>query len=105
MNPLRRYEILLPLRFNDGEPVPEALLARTFVELKARFGAASWETQVVQGIWEHEGETYRDDLTRFFVDVPDLPEHREFFKEFKQTLKNRFQQLEVWITSHPLDVI
>ena len=105
MNPLRRYEILVPLLFNDGSPVPEALLAQTFVELKTKFGAASWETQVVRGIWEHEGETYRDNLTRFFVDVPDLPEHRAFFKEFKQTLKQRFRQVEVWITSHPLDVI
>ena len=64
-----------------------------------------WETQVVQGAWEHEGATFRDNLTRFFVDVPDLPEHRAFFKEFKQTLKLRFQQVEVWITSHEVDVI
>ena len=85
--------------------MPEALLSQTFIELKVKFGAASWETQVVKGLWENEGETYRDDLTRFFVDAPDLPEHRAFFKEFKQTLKQRFQQLDVWITSHPLDVI
>jgi len=39
------------------------------------------------------------------VDVPDLPEHRAFFKEFKQSLKQRFRQVDVWITSHPLDVI
>ena len=102
MNPLRRYEILVPLLFNAGSPVPEALLAQTFVELKTKFGAASWETQVVRGIWEHEGETYRDNLTRFYVD---LPEHRAFFKEFNQTLKQRFRQVDVWISSHPLDVI
>ena len=105
MSSLRRYEILVPLLFNEGAPVPEALLAQTFAELRARFGAASWETQVVQGSWEHEGATFRDNLTRFFVDVPDLPEHRIFFKEFKQTLKQRFKQLDVWITSHPVDVI
>jgi hypothetical protein len=105
MNSLRRYEILVPLLFNDGAPVPEVLLAQTFAELRARFGAASWETQVVQGSWEHEGATFRDNLTRFFVDVPDLPEHRVFFKEFKQVLKQRFKQADVWITSHPVDVI
>jgi hypothetical protein len=37
--------------------------------------------------------------------VPDLPEHRAFFREFKEKLKGRFRQLEIWITSHPLDVI
>ncbi len=105
MSSLRRYEILAPLLFNDGSPVPEALLAQTFAELRARFGAASWETQLVHGSWEHEGATFRDNLTRFFVDVPDLAEHRIFFKEFKQTLKQRFRQVDVWITSHPVDVI
>lgn len=105
MNSSRRYEILVPLLFNDGSPVPGALLAETFAELRAHFGAASWETQVVRGSWEHEGATFRDNLTRFFVDVPDLPEHRVFFKEFKHTLKQRFRQVDVWITSHPVDVI
>ena len=105
MSLLRRYEILVPLLFNDGSPDPEALLAQTFAELRARFGAASWETQIVQGTWEHQGATFRDNLTRFFVDVPDLPEHRAFFTEFKRALKQRFKQVDVWITSHSVDVI
>jgi hypothetical protein len=84
MSLLRRYEILVPLLFNDGQPVPEKLLAETFAELRKKFGAASWETQTVHGLWEHEGAIYRDNLTRFFVDVPDLPEHRVFFTEYKE---------------------
>jgi hypothetical protein len=105
MSLLRRYEILVPLLFNDGSPVPEALLAETLGELREKFGAVSWETQMVQGAWEHEGTQYSDNLTRLYVDVPDLPEHRVFFKEFKEKLKQRFNQLDVWITSHPVDVI
>ena len=105
MNGLRRYEILLPLFFNEGRPVPEALLAQTFLELREKFGAASWETQTVRGAWAHQGAIYEDNLTRCYVDVPDLPQHREFFREFKEVLKGRFEQLEIWITSHPLDVI
>jgi hypothetical protein len=105
MSALRRYEILVPLLFNDGRPVPEDLLAQTFTELRERFGAASWETQTGRGAWEYQSVVYEDNLTRFFVDVPDLPEHRSFFREFKETLKVRFQQLEIWVTSYPLDVI
>ena len=70
MSTLRRYEILVPLVFNDGTPVPEELLAQTFIELRDQFGAASWETQVVRGSWEHEGTIYEDNLTRFFVGPP-----------------------------------
>jgi hypothetical protein len=93
------------LLFNDGQPVPEALLVQTFMELREKFGAASWEMQTVRGAWQHEGTVYQDNLTRFVVDVPDRPEHREFFRIFKQTLKARFRQIDIWVTSHPLDVI
>jgi hypothetical protein len=105
MSALRRYEILVPLLFNDGSPVPEAVLVQTFTELRVYFGAVSWETQTLKGAWEHEGLIYHDNLARFFVDVPDKPEHREFFRQFKEKLKIRFHQLDIWITSHPIDVI
>jgi len=105
MSTLRRYEILVPLVFNDGTAVPEELLAQTFTELRARFGAASWETQVVKGFWEHEGTLYEDNFTRLFVDVADTLEHRQFFTRFKKELKARFDQIDVWITSHPMDII
>jgi len=59
----------------------------------------------LRGAWEHQGALYEDNLTRFFVDVPDLPEHRTFFQQYKEKLKARFEQLEIWIVSHPLDVI
>jgi hypothetical protein len=34
----RRFEILLPRRFNDGQAVPDALIADTLLELEERFG-------------------------------------------------------------------
>jgi hypothetical protein len=101
----RRYEILIPLAFNDGTPVPEALTADTPLELRRRFGAVSAKTQTILGQWEQAGEVYRDEHLRLFVDVPDSPENREFFLQFKERLKSRFQQLDIWLTSHPLDVL
>ncbi len=103
--PFRRYEILLPLRFNDGRAVPDEVLANTLLELEQRFGAVSCETQNIRGLWTHQGQEFRDDLVRVFVDVPDLPEHRQFFVEFKERLKARFQQLDIWITTHPLEIL
>ena len=29
----RRYELLLPLTFNDGQPIPESLLTQTVQDL------------------------------------------------------------------------
>jgi hypothetical protein len=45
----RRFELLLPLRFNDGRPVPEALIADALVALRHQFGAVSSETQRIEG--------------------------------------------------------
>jgi hypothetical protein len=101
----RRFEILLPTRFNDGQPVPDELLADTLLELRQQFGAVSSETQIIRGLWEHQGQSYRDDLVRVFVDVPDVPDSLQFFLEFKERLKARFQQLDIWMTTYPIEVL
>ena len=46
---LRRFEVLLPLRFNDGQPVPDEIVADTLLELEQQFGAVSCETQSIRG--------------------------------------------------------
>jgi hypothetical protein len=46
MSTSARYEILLPLRFNEDQAVPDALISDTLLELENHFGAISWETQV-----------------------------------------------------------
>lgn len=102
---LRRFEVLLPTRFNDGQPVPDELIGETLAEVRATFHAASSDTQLTRGSWEHEGKTYWDELVRVFVDVPDTQENLQFFVEFKEKLKARFQQLDIWITSYPVEVI
>ncbi len=101
----RRYEFLLPLRFNDGQTVPDDLIAQTVLDIRQQFRAVSSETQIIRGIWEHEGTVHRDDLTRIFVDVPDVPESHTFFRKFKELLKARFQQIDIWMTTYPIEVI
>jgi hypothetical protein len=105
MSASRRYEILLPLRFNDGQAVPDALISDTLLYLENHFGAVSWETQVIRGRWRHEEQVYADDLMRVVIDVEDLAEHREFFRDFKNGLKSRFRQIEIYMTTHLIDVI
>jgi hypothetical protein len=102
---LRRFEILLPLRFNDGTPVPDTLVGQTILELRQRFNAISAESQVIRGHWQHQGEEFRDELVRLFVDVADTPENQAFFVSYKEQLKTRFKQLDIWMTTYPIEVI
>lgn len=101
----RRFEILLPRRFNDGRPIPRELALETVMELRRRFGAVSCETQTIRGEWESHGGIYRDELARVFVDVPDTPESRQFFLQHKERLKERFQQIDIWMTTYPVEVL
>lgn len=100
----RRFEILLPQRFNDGTAVPDDLVGQTILELRKHFGALSSETQIIRGIWEHAGQTFRDDLIRIFIDVADSPENQQFFHDFKEQLKSRFQQIDIRITTYLIEV-
>lgn len=75
------------------------------LELRQRFGAVSTESQIIRGIWEREEQVYRDELTRLFVDVADLPENLEFFRKLKERLKFRFVQIDIWMTTYPLEVL
>ena len=100
----RRYEVLLPLRFNDGRDVPPEWLAEAVLEVVDRFGAASYETQKVEGHWRHGGVLYRDDLVRVVVDLPDSAEHREWIKEYKGRWKAKLEQLELWVVSYPIEI-
>jgi len=50
-NKWRRFEVLLPLQFNDGSDLPGQLLAEAVLEIVDHFGAVSYETQRVEGHW------------------------------------------------------
>ncbi|HEX5470821.1 MAG TPA: hypothetical protein VFW73_02990 [Lacipirellulaceae bacterium] len=101
----RRYELLLPTNFNDGRPVPQKVLGQTLRELRKQFGAISTETQSIEGQWEHRGRLHRDLNVRLFVDLVDNAENRQFFVEYKERLKERFQQIDIWVTTYLIDVI
>jgi hypothetical protein len=100
---LRRFEILLPLRFNDGSPVPKELLDATRTELKEAFGGVSSESQVIQGF--DRGTTGEDKMIRLFADVADTAESLAFFLAARERLKARFKQAEVWITHFPIEAL
>ena len=82
-NKLRRFEILLPLQFNDGREIPPDWLAEAVLEIVEKFDAASYETQKVEGHWRHQGVLYRDNLVKIVIDAMDEEASREWMREYK----------------------
>ncbi|HEV3340810.1 MAG TPA: hypothetical protein VG125_10655 [Pirellulales bacterium] len=42
---------------------------------------------------------------RVFIDTPDVPECREFFVDFKERLKARFRQLDIWLVTYLIEAL
>lgn len=101
---LRRYEILLPLQFNDGHDVPTDFLAEAVLEIVDKFGAASYETQKVEGHWRHEGVLYRDNLVKIVIDTSDDEINREWMRQYKLRWKAKLDQLDLWLVSYIVDI-
>jgi hypothetical protein len=96
--------VLLPLQFNNGVEIPAEWLAEAVLEIVDYFGAASYETQQVEGHWRHSGILYRDNLVRIVVDVPDSTKNRQWMKEFKGRWLTRLDQLELWMVSYRIEI-
>lgn len=74
------------------------------LEVVDHFGAASYETQKVEGHWRHSGILYRDNLVKLVADVPDAAKNRLWMKQFKGRWKERLEQLDLWMVSYRIEV-
>ncbi|HET9648896.1 MAG TPA: hypothetical protein VFP34_11785 [Microlunatus sp.] len=105
---MRRYEILLPEEFNDGRLVADQCplcLPESLTEAADVFGAFTFRPQTALGTWTApDHRRYQDRLSVLSVDVKDTPQHREWIRHFKFHLLQRFQQLEIYVTSYPIEV-
>jgi hypothetical protein len=100
-----RFEILLPLFYNDGRAVEDQKFIETDDQLVASFGATSTDTVVVRGHWLYQSTIYEDRLIRVRLDVEDTPENWQKMRDIKEALKQRFDQIDVWISAHRIEIL
>ena len=62
-----RYEVLLPVRYNDGRTVERAKHNACFNEAIEEFGGATLEPQRMIGRWQFEGEEFVDTMLRLVL--------------------------------------
>jgi len=74
------------------------------LEIVDQFGAASYETQKVEGHWRHGGVLYRDNLVRLIVDVPDSAKNRRWMKGFKERWREKLEQIELRMVSYRIEI-
>lgn len=100
-----RYEILLPLSYNDGRPIEPEKFDQTNLELTEKFSATTTDMIMAVGLWRYRGTVYEDLLLRLIIDVPASSPADDSFREYKEVLKTRFQQIDIWISSHEIQIL
>ncbi len=59
---LKRYEILLPLLYNDSSKVEKEKFLTTSEELVERFGATTTDSTRIVGRWIYQNQLYEDNM-------------------------------------------
>lgn len=97
---MRKYEIYLPIKYNDGTDIEPEKFRQVKVELSALFGGLTVSPMAApfEGTWIHEGVEYRDMVIKLEIITSDDEKVEKFFRDFKHTLKEVFQQEEILIT-------
>jgi hypothetical protein len=90
-------EFFLPVVDNDGASFAQAEFARVRRELTERFGGVTAFTRSpAAGRWADDtGQIQRDELVRFEVMTETLD--RDWWREYRAQLEQRFRQQEILI--------
>jgi hypothetical protein len=99
------YELYLPLTYNDGRPVEKGKFNITRRELISRFGGLTSTPPgfPLQGWWHSAQGVVKDEIVIWTV----LTQNDEdpFFLNYKETLKQRFDQEEIFLLKIPADAL
>jgi hypothetical protein len=75
-------------------------------EAATAFGALTFRPDIAAGTWIGDDlHCYDDRLSVLTVDVDDTPENWEWIRHFTSHLLQRFEQLEIYVTSYPIVVV
>ena len=101
---MNKYDIYLPLKYNNGAAIEPETFKQTRQQLMAVFGAItiSSKSAPFEGTWRYGGVEFVDDIIRIEIITN---EEVEFFKNFKRRLKRKLRQIEILITMQYIHVI
>jgi hypothetical protein len=108
----KRVEILIPTHYesilNGGkhEEVNGDEYATTYKELSDNFCGWTHDPTVKNGEWvDEDGNKFSDTHTTLFCDIDYTETNKQFLDKYKEVLKKRFKQKDIYITIHDVEVI
>ena len=93
-----RFEVMIPLADNDGNRFPMEEIIQVRNNLTDEFGGCrSQPLAPFEGTWVDENKVYLDELMLFIVDAPRTDTSIEWFLKYKEHLKQKFTQIEIYL--------
>src|SRR5215831_3764340 len=99
-----RVEIILPLYYNDKTQIEPRKFFETRRELTAKFGGCT-AMSPAEVSWIDKDIGYNDINSGFYVVAPHTEDSIRSFRDYKEVLKKRFDQLDILITYYPIENI
>ena len=104
---MKKYEIYLPLKYNDGAEIEAEKIKHIREALIAAFGALTVSSQSApyQGRWKYGGVEFIDDIIKIEIIASGDRKTERFFTEFKKRLKRLLRQIDILITAQNIRTI
>jgi len=104
---MKKYEIYLPLKYNNGGEIEAEKIKQIREELIAVFGALTVSSQSApyQGTWKYGGVDFIDDIIKIEIITSGDRKTERFFRDFKERLKRILKQIDILITTQNIRTI
>jgi hypothetical protein len=98
-------QLLLPLCDNEGHPFPQSIYLHVRDELTEQFGGiTTYVRSPAEGLWkEGQSSTVKDEIVIYEVMAKEL--HREWWKEFRESLERLFRQESIVVRAIQIDML
>ena len=104
---VKKYDIYLPLRYNDGRQIEDERFDQVDDVLYERFGGLTTVLRdfPLRGLWGGDSEGYQDLIVIYTtIDFEPSESTTQFFEQYKEALKSQFRQEEILITVQEIGV-
>lgn len=104
-----RFDIYLPLKYNDGTDIEPEKFQETRRELVDKFGGLTWIGNIgrpaILGFWREEEKIFQDENDLFVIYTEREEVYKEYFRQYKEVLKQRFKQREIFIAVEEVTIL
>ena len=102
-----RYEIFIPLNYNNGDLVEAEKILNTEEEIMEKFGVLTTYPVSLRasGLWKSGDQIFHDKLLVYRLDVGTNDVTLKFFVEYKEKLEKYYNQIKIYMTRQRIEII